>query len=282
VNGEVAASRIEISPLLDCFALANRAERPDGSWEIELRDMETGQVKARRLILPNWRPDSRKGVQFIAIGKFLELWEGARRGMYHHTICALCVQKGLERLPIEECITDISPDGRLAVIRDNGNTGRSWVATTDTGQKLFELLSDAVFAPDTLDRVFAPDSKRIVVSGIKTWPSPSPIAELYNRWFAKTTGGSSVSLSRMWDLETCEELATFDDDNDARYSPDTLYSPDSKTLATTHEDGTVRIWDVPPRKPVPAILGMSLVLWLSMLVAIRLCARGTKGRQAKK
>ncbi len=58
-------------------------------------------------------------------------------------------------------------------------------------------------------------------------------------------------------------MACFDDCIQA------LYSPDSKTLATAHTDGKVRLWDVPPRKPVLAILGMSLVLWLSVLVAIR-------------
>jgi WD40 repeat protein len=52
-----------------------------------------------------------------------------------------------------------------------------------------------------------------------------------------------------------------------------LYSPDGKTLATAHADGTVRLWDVPPRKPVLAIVGTSLVLWLSVLVGIRLWGR---------
>jgi WD40 repeat protein len=92
-----------------------------------------------------------------------------------------------------------------------------------------------------------------------------------SKQFGATSPAQNIECARLWDVETCTELACFDDCIQA------LYSPDGKTLATAHTDGKVRLWDVPPRKPVLAILGISLVLWLSILIAIRLWVRGTKG-----
>ena len=62
-----------------------------------------------------------------------------------------------------------------------------------------------------------------------------------------------------------EEIATFADCRQA------LYSPDGKTLATLHEDGTVKVWDIPAaRKPILRICGVSLVLWLMVMVGVQL------------
>jgi WD40 repeat protein len=74
-------------------------------------------------------------------------------------------------------------------------------------------------------------------------------------------------VARLWDVERCRELACFDDCDQV------LYSPDGKTFATGHRDHTIRLWDVPPRKPVLAILGVSLVLWFGLIVGAQLWTR---------
>jgi hypothetical protein len=52
-----------------------------------------------------------------------------------------------------------------------------------------------------------------------------------------------------------------------------IYSPDGESLVTAYRDGTIKLWPVPPRKPVLTIVCISLVLWLSVVVGLQLCQR---------
>jgi hypothetical protein len=46
-----------------------------------------------------------------------------------------------------------------------------------------------------------------------------------------------------------------------------VFSPDGKTVATLHKDNTLRLWQMPLRKPAGLILGISANLWLLVLLA---------------
>jgi WD40 repeat protein len=75
------------------------------------------------------------------------------------------------------------------------------------------------------------------------------------------------NIVRLWDVETVREIGTFHDCEAA------MYSPDSKTLVTAHYDGTIMVWDIPPRKPLWLIVGLSAVLWLSIVVSFQFWRR---------
>jgi hypothetical protein len=60
------------------------------------------------------------------------------------------------------------------------------------------------------------------------------------------------------------EIAVFHDTAEA------VYLPDGKTLLTTHTDGAIRIWDIPPRQPLFLITTLTCVLFLSVVVSIQL------------
>ena len=120
--------------------------------------------------------------------------------------------------------------------------------------------------------MFSPDSKTVVITGLgrnrnsfgrsqNAGPMTTWLSDL-GIWKQPSYGYDGVA--RLWDVERCKELACFEDCDQV------LYSPDGKTLATAHRDGTVRLWDVPPRKPMLAILGTSLVLWFALLLSIQL------------
>jgi WD40 repeat protein len=113
----------------------------------------------------------------------------------------------------------------------------------------------------------APDGKTVIVTGLSAGISANPVTALFDRyaaWF-KTPGSGEVA--RLWDVETAQELVAFDGCTHA------LYSPDGKTLITMYADGTVKVWDVPPRKPVFLLFGFTSVLWLAVLVGVQLWRR---------
>jgi hypothetical protein len=114
---------------------------------------------------------------------------------------------------------------------------------------------------------FAPDSKTVVLTRLVRNRQPNPVLAWISNQLGATQPAQPVECARLWDVETCTELACFDDCIQA------LYSPDGKTLATAHADGKVRLWDVPPRKPLLAIAGTSLTMWLFVLVGVQLWVR---------
>ena len=61
---------------------------------------------------------------------------------------------------------------------------------------------------------------------------------------------------RLWDVESAQELAAFEDCKEAKFSPD------NKTLATLHFDHTIHFWSLPIRKPLGRILMAAALIWL--------------------
>jgi WD40 repeat protein len=129
-----------------------------------------------------------------------------------------------------------------------------------------------VYTPPPL-LTFSPDSKTVLATRLSHQPSESLL-----RYVRKPLLDTKRSLkrvgflpppaaARLWDVETARELAAFDGCRQA------LFSPDGKTLAAAYQDGTIRIWDVPPRKPVGFILGLSAALWTVIVAGAWLLRR---------
>jgi WD40 repeat protein len=115
--------------------------------------------------------------------------------------------------------------------------------------------------------VFGPDGKTVVITGLGRNRKVGPIIDWLSQRGLPLPSDDYLRVARLWDVERRQELACFPDCRQA------LYSPDGRTLATAHEDGTIRLWDLPPRKPILSILAASLVLWLALLLGIRLGER---------
>jgi WD40 repeat protein len=127
------------------------------------------------------------------------------------------------------------------------------------------------WGPDT-EGVLGPDGKTVVITGLGRNRTAHPLTPLLYKLgladrFDDYTGKNYVRVARLWDVEQRKEMACFPDCQQA------LYSPDGKTLATAHEDGAIRLWDLPPRKPILSIVAASLVLWFALLLGIRLGKR---------
>lgn len=130
--------------------------------------------------------------------------------------------------------------------------------------KKFELPYDYVhsirYSP-TGDKVVAIDNDTVLLWDVATGkPIGKPIKPLKEdpsffqisvrfspdgKTFATMPVGNFGGTVRLWDTNTGKHLQTF---AGYTYCVGTLeYSPDSKTIATGHWDGTVLIWDIPQR-----------------------------------
>jgi WD40 repeat protein len=93
--------------------------------------------------------------------------------------------------------------------------------------------------------------------------------------------GQWQDVARLWDVKTGAEIGAFhgcaDDEDFLNRSPKVLFSPDSKTLAISQEDGTIRLWDVPPGSRIWQILGSASILWLAYVGAMA----GKKSRRGE-
>jgi WD40 repeat protein len=52
---------------------------------------------------------------------------------------------------------------------------------------------------------------------------------------------------KVWDLSTGQETLTLNGQTELVFA--VTFSPDGHRLAATNKEGTVRIWDVTPRRP---------------------------------
>jgi WD40 repeat protein len=137
-----------------------------------------------------------------------------------------------------------------------------------TLKKRFDLGEPGDRADAAYEAYFAPDGKTVVRPNLFISHNSDPITAVYSRCTTGGTGGvGDKVVARLWDLETGALLATF---GDCRHA---VYSPDGKTLATDDYYGNIRLWDVPPRKPTRAILGLSTALWAVLLLALNFGGR---------
>ncbi len=246
------------SPNLDRLFTTTRIPGPLKGDEIILWDLATGEELERRTLLEPY------GIHFSRDGQLLiETSDHAGANL-----------KETMARPHDPTVSENGrwvlvwiPNG--AVVRDTV-TGRQIGELRNPGDEepeMFMVSGSPPWAPWTKG-FFSPDSKTVVITGLGRNRKTSPMYEwLSDLGIWKHASFGYDGVARLWDVERCKELACFEDCDRV------LYSPDSKTLATAHKDGTVRLWDVPPRKPMLAILGTSLVLWFALLLSIQLGQR---------
>ena len=160
---------------------------------------------------------------------------------------------------------EFSPDGRtIAAIVDDGSTLKIW--NTQTGalvrtQPMKQGMSSCFFSPDL----------KLLICGTQLWDATSgalvrtlPAANA--AVFAYSDDGKLIltagisedaarsdTVANVWDVQTGKLLSTLKGHTNSISLAQ--FSPDSRTVSTGSDDGTVRLWD-PRTGELKAVLGM--------------------------
>src|SRR5262245_33998205 len=272
------ANYLAFSPDLRTFATVNYLCGEDQPPLIELRDTSSGAVLAQA-----YDPDevtSMETIRFSEDGRLLianGVEERRPRRLVGRKIIWR-VDTDLQEKTTWDASTYLSGDNRLAAVPDQSGAS-VWDAVTGSflgelnvpGDSSFSLrmgggASENIYSGPKV--VFSPDTRVALVDDLMC-PSMSATFEilLAGRYQDALSGGHGL-VTRLWQVETGEHLATIPSSWEA------MFSPDGRTLATLNRDGTVNLWDVPPRKPLLLILGISLVTWVLLLIVGRFVWRG--------
>jgi WD40 repeat protein len=247
------------------FALLACPEGDTKLAEVQVRDLATGAVRAANKqveVLPliglfAFSPDGR----FLLVKCGKEQVLIARGNLPLWTLHVRDAGDGLNVAKTYKGVEPIfAPDGKCFVLADSAGGDlvetkgfRHRGALRVNGDQCRSLRGH----PATV--AFSPDSKMVLITGQGHEAVINPLRGLGRKLFVSKESLKLINLwgpavARLWDAETAAELAGFDGCTHG------LFSPDGKLLAARYQDG-VRVWDVPPRKPVGLILGLSAALW---------------------
>jgi WD40 repeat protein len=194
-------------------------------------------------------------------------------------------------------IWDISGNPKLlAIIKDwkiTDSADRNWMLQSEENGvdlvgprsgKRFSLIhsSDEPTSNQGAVGQFSPDSRMVAVTGIY----PRAIDNSFFRWIRNhlpvKLAGQWRRVARLWDVETGAEIGVFHGCDDIGFllhrSSVVLFSPNSKTLATLQDDGTVRMWDVPPRTRIWQILGSAIAFWMFVTMSAHILKKMRQGK----
>jgi WD40 repeat protein len=138
--------------------------------------------------------------------------------------------------------------------------GRATIVNAVTGKECFALPADDANNTDEMVsngwNLLSPDQNLFVLHQHR-FRKP----QWLRNWFAKVIPGmnppncTQEDLIRSWDMATGHEYTPLPDG----WWGKAAFAPDNRTLATLGDDGRIRFWDLPPRKPLGLILAWSCV-----------------------
>jgi hypothetical protein len=161
-------------------------------------------------------------------------------------------------------------NGIRVVETDTGNT-RDLVHDGDQGPPGHYLyLHDWQREWPTYD--FSPDKKQVLVTKLVD-PGHGPLlGNVLPSRFNPFRPPSSEPVGRLWSLESNKEIIAFRECTEGRFSPD------GQVLATVHKGGIVKLWHVPFRKPLQRVLGLSVLIWLGVVLSAWLPCKVVRAR----
>ncbi len=159
-----------------------------------------------------------------------------------------------------------APNGAWAAIWDRGELHMSvqqflWglrLYETDSWQTVGRIRSELANRP-----TFAPQGNTIT-GEVTGEDEPT----LVDRWVRPKRGAVPYRAVKVWVLPTGRELAIF------RGSVVCAYFPDGQRIAVGTEDGSIQLWDIPPRRPWWIDFGLPVLFLLFLLFGARVLRRG--------
>ncbi len=286
---DVACDELAFSPSLDRFASAEYAPGRENGVQIKVWDMATGSWQAGTV---HRDPETRiRSLSFSADGQFL-IAQSSNTGrgldrkdrwVVWDLINGLIVARTCEADPTG-CAVDpvLSPDGRWFASWDG--PGPYLVEMTGLGQRRSLLGpgdSDSAgivgwngnAAASSPGFRFSPDSRVVLVTGLLHLSPTSAINEYLSGTSPRPWTSTLSPIARVWDVKSGTELAALPG------CAGCLLSPDGRALATTDMKGTVRLWDVPPRRPLPLILALTTASWAALVGLALLLGRWRRSRR---
>lgn len=166
-------------------------------------------------------------------------------------------------------LKEIGPFVPDSVVSSNGR----WLATNrlagatlfdiETLQEFCNLVNPGDTEPGSPSITFSPGCKLAIVGQVYPPGRTSPLAgwvpQRLDPFWSSPIGEPVV---RLWEVESAQELLAFEE------CVKGAFSSDGKTLATLHFDNTIRLWNLPIRKPLGRILGQAFGVWLLFVAVI--------------
>jgi WD40 repeat protein len=269
---QVSADRLAVSSQVDKFVTVS-ADPTDPSLQmIELWDVRSGAVLGTVSQTP---PQGElMDLSFSEDGqRLVTRWADGSYPFRDWTVIIWDVRDSLrKKLSIPVPVT-LSPDGKWLVAPDDLGA-KVWDAETGTLRAELHASGDgplpSSFPPTKESEFFvtmSPDSRTVLVSSLWNRSQSHFTEDLLAGRTQQAVSGRWTRQARLWRLSTGEHLGVFEEFHDAKFTPD------GQTLITVHHDGTLCIWDVPPRKPWLWVIFLTILCWLPPVLVVWLLWR---------
>jgi WD40 repeat protein len=276
---EVVACNADLS----AFVTATYPDRRSGTVAVKVWDTRTGKVRGVFTHTEPWQEMKvylsfafSPGGNFLVIrseayGKYRINSGPNHRGLALWDIRRQPVQVGRRDLaPYLSDDSIFSADDRRVVLATGArvrfhknlllpSTTEIELADTDTLDRIRTLADEnpvefIPWAACLTTLVISPDGNRIAAM-MRRQPHTNAFLLWLSRYLPHIKADESPYVVRLREAEGGDELASF------RGAWLAMFSPDGQSLAVLYEGGGVAIWDVPPRRSWPRVLGWAGLCW---------------------
>jgi WD40 repeat protein len=128
------------------------------------------------------------------------------------------------------------------------------------------LSSPSMFPPYEAHYHFTPDSKFVLVTDMFDFGTSNAVTGFLQRHLPLLFP-AMTPIARLWDVQSGRLVETF------RGAKQAQYSSAGQFVVTSDNDETVKIWNIPPDKPLAMILAVTVTIWLLIVLCVRLLRR---------
>jgi hypothetical protein len=155
-----------------------------------------------------------------------------------------------------------SPDGKwlraYSCLTGPIDTMAFFDAATFTKQPMPSEISALTIGPDTQSIA---GKAQVTASAFQQWLA---------RWLPGPARPPSYEALRVWTFPGWQEIATFPD------AEAFAYLPDGRSIAVGRKEGSIEIWDIPPRRPWYIDYGLPVLFALLVLLGVRMVWRAVR------